>query len=49
MSVKTYNFTDTSQISLHFNVQEFKCKCGQVHDTLISEELVQKLEKLRKR
>ena len=47
MSVKTYNFADTTQLSPHFNVQEFCCKCGDAHDTLVSDELVQKLEALR--
>ena len=47
MSVKTYNFADTTQLSPHFNVQEFCCKCGDAHATLVSDELVQKLEALR--
>lgn len=47
MSVKQLKNEDNTQISEHFNVQEFKCKCGSTHDILISEELVQKLEKLR--
>lgn len=47
MAVKTYSCISTEQITPHFNVQEFKCKCGKTHDTLISEELTEKLEKLR--
>lgn len=47
MAVKIYSGISTEQISPHFNVQEFKCKCGQNHDTLVSEELTEKLEKLR--
>ena len=47
MSVKQLNNNDNTQISAHFNAQEFKCKCGGTHDILISEELVQKLEELR--
>lgn len=47
MSAKTYNFADTTQLSPHFNVQEFFCKCGDAHDTLVSDELINKLEKLR--
>ena len=47
MAVKTYSGISTEQISPHFNVQEFKCKCGKTHDTLVSEELTEKLEKLR--
>ena len=46
MSVKTYSNTDHTQLSAHFNVQEFKCKCGQSHDILISSELIDKLEQL---
>ena len=46
MAVKTYNFDDNTQLSPHFNVQEFRCKCKQNHDILIAEELVDKLEKL---
>ena len=46
MAVKTYANNDRTQLSAHFNVQEFKCKCGQSHDILISDELIQKLEEL---
>lgn len=46
MAVRTYKFNDTTQLSPHFNVKEFKCKCGGSHDILISDELVDKLEKL---
>lgn len=42
----TYTFTDTTQLSAHFHVQEFRCKCGQSHDILISGELVNMLENL---
>lgn len=47
MAVRTYSFSSTEQLTPHFNVQEFKCKCGKSHDTLVSEELTQKLEQLR--
>lgn len=47
MSVKTYAYNDTTQLTAHFNVKEFKCKCGKEHNILISEELVQMLENLR--
>ena len=47
MSVKTYTYTDTTQISPHFNVKEFRCKCGANHDIIISDELITKLETLR--
>ncbi len=44
--IKKYEFGDKSQLSPHFNVQEFKCKCGKKHEILIAEELIEKLEKL---
>ena len=44
--IKTYPFNDTTQLSAHFNVSEFRCKCGKVHDTLLADELVEKLEQL---
>ena len=44
--IKSYPYNDTTQLSSHFNVKEFKCKCGGSHDILISDELVDKLEKL---
>ena len=47
MGVKSYSASDNSQLSEHFKVSEFRCKCGGTHDTLISEELIQKLEELR--
>ncbi|MBR4318472.1 MAG: hypothetical protein IKP69_00285, partial [Oscillospiraceae bacterium] len=46
MAVRSYNFDDNTQLSPHFNVQEFRCKCSQHHEILIAEELVDKLEKL---
>ena len=45
--MKTFSMTSNEQLSTHFNVKEFRCKCGGSHDNLISEELVQKLEQLR--
>lgn len=47
MAVKNFSASDNTQLSEHFNVREFRCQCGQVHDTLVSDELVQKLEALR--
>lgn len=44
--IKKYESGDKSQLSPHFNVQEFRCKCGKEHEILIAEELVDKLEKL---
>ena len=46
MLIKKYLFDDRTQLSSHFNVQEFKCKCGGTHDILISSELIDKLEQL---
>lgn len=44
----SYKYNDTTQLTDHFNVQEFRCKCGGTHDILINPELVQKLEQLHK-
>ena len=41
-----YKYNDNTQISKHFNVQEFKCKCGKQHDIVINTRLVAGLEKL---
>ncbi len=46
--MKTYNSTDKTQLTEHFNVSEFKCKCGGNHSILLDAELVNKLEKLHK-
>ncbi len=44
--IKKFESGDKSQLSPHFNVQEFRCKCGKENEILIAEELVNKLEKL---
>lgn len=44
--IKKYEFGDTTQLSPHFNAKEFRCKCGKEHDFQISDELIEKLEKL---
>ena len=41
-----YEYSDTTQLSPHFNVSEFRCKCGREHEILINPELVSKLEML---
>ncbi len=41
-----YDYRDNTQLSAHFNVQEFRCKCGREHDILINPELIVNLEKL---
>ena len=43
---KKYEYSDTTQLSPHFNAKEFRCKCGKEHEFSISEELIEKLEKL---
>ena len=43
--VNTYNVRN-EQLSPHFNVSEFRCKCGAEHSTLISDDLVRMLESL---
>ncbi|MDE5772745.1 MAG: hypothetical protein K2I06_14185 [Ruminococcus sp.] len=45
---KTYKSTDKTQLTEHFNVSEFRCKCGGNHDTILNPELPEKLEKLFK-
>ncbi|MDE6501144.1 MAG: hypothetical protein K2L10_03590 [Ruminococcus sp.] len=44
----TYKSTDKKQLTEHFNVSEFRCKCGGTHDTILNPELPEKLEKLHK-
>ena len=46
MAILTYKFDDQTQLSPHFNAREFRCQCGQSHETLIASELVDKLEAL---
>lgn len=41
-----YECTNRTQLTPHFNVQEFKCKCGGIHRILINSELPKKLELL---
>ena len=43
---KKYEYSDTTQLSLNFNAKEFRCKCGKEHEFMISNELIEKLEKL---
>ena len=43
---KKYEYSDTTQLSPHFNAKEFRCKCGNEHEFSVSDELVQKLEQL---
>ena len=45
--MKQYKYGDETQISPHFKASEFQCKCSGKHDFIISEELVEMLERLR--
>lgn len=45
---KNYKSNDKTQLTEHFNVSEFRCKCGGTHDTVLNPELPAKLEKLYK-
>lgn len=44
--IKIYGSSDSTQLSEHFNAQEFRCKCGKEHDFEVNEKLVENLEKL---
>ena len=44
--IKTFKSTDKTQLTTHFNVSEFRCKCGGSHDTKLDTDLSDKLEKL---
>ena len=44
--LKTYKAGDSTQLSVHFNVKEFACKCGKQHETPIDDNLITMLEKL---
>ena len=46
--INTFKSTDTTQLTEHFNVSEFRCKCGGTHSTILNPELPAKLEKLYK-
>lgn len=46
MPINHYDYNDSTQLSPHFNVREFRCQCGSNHETLIASELVDKLEAL---
>ena len=44
--IKIFKSTDKNQLTTHFNVSEFRCKCGGSHDTKLDTDLADKLEKL---
>ncbi|MDE6678063.1 MAG: hypothetical protein K2K02_03385 [Ruminococcus sp.] len=45
---KNYKYNYNSMLTEHFNISEFRCKCGGTHDTILNLELPEKLEKLFK-
>ena len=47
MAVKTYKYNDTSKLSEHFKVNEFKCKDGKKHEIKVDNNLVTLLERVR--
>lgn len=44
--IKTYKYNNRTQLTKHFNVQEFKCKCGKNHSIKIDSDLCPTLEKV---
>lgn len=46
MAVKSYKYNDKTQLTKHFNVSEWKCKCGKNHDIKIDEKMPVLLENL---
>ena len=46
--IRSYKYDDCTQISEHFNANEFACECHNIHDNLISDELIEKLEEIFK-
>ena len=46
MAVKKYAYNAAVKLSDNFAAAEFRCKCGRQHDTLISSELVNGLQRL---
>lgn len=43
----SYKYNTAYKLTEHFSVSEFRCKCGQTHDTLIDPKLPSLLELLR--
>lgn len=46
MAVKTYKYNDKTQLTKHFKVSEWKCKCGKNHEIKIDDKLPIVLENL---
>lgn len=47
MSVKTYNKGDTTQITTNFKIKEMDCKCSRCNKTLLDDDLIKGLQKVR--
>lgn len=47
--IQSYKYDTHIQLVEHFNVSEFRCKCGGTHDIKINPELPEKLEQLFKK
>ena len=45
--IKTFNKGDTSQISANFKAKEMDCKCNKCNSTLIDEDLIKGLQRVR--
>lgn len=43
---KTFSYDDSTQLAPHFNIREFRCKCGKKHSTQLDTSLVEMLERL---
>lgn len=46
MTKISFKYNDNTQLTKHFKVQEWKCKCGKNHDIIIDDKLPILLEKL---
>lgn len=44
--MSTFKSGDKTQLTEHFNISEFRCKCGGEHETILDRSLADKLEKL---
>lgn len=49
MKLIEYNYNDSTQLTEHFNVSEWKCKCNQKHKIVIADSLPFLLENLMKK
>lgn len=49
MKLITYKYNDKTQLTEHYRVQEWRCKCGKNHDIVIADTLPTLLENLMKK